>query len=100
MRLDDSQREAVSAEVRSVCAFHGWQSLAVNVRTNHVHVVVAADAAPDRVLVALKARTTRLLRESGAIGAKVQPWSRGGSKRILWREGDVEAAVDYVLNRQ
>ena len=49
--LDTRRRQIVEATIREVCAHRGWHLHAVNVRTNHVHVVITARCpreGPDR----------------------------------------------------
>jgi REP element-mobilizing transposase RayT len=71
---------------------------AFNVRTNHVHIVVnARDKDPDLVLNAFKANATRHMRANGSWAFDYSPWAEKGSKRRLWNERQVRAAVDYVL---
>lgn len=90
-------RPVVDAAVREACGFKEWDVVALNVRTNHVHlVVVAPTVAPDRVLSTVKARATFRLREAGLVGPKAAVWSEGGSKRWLNDHPAVEAACRYV----
>jgi hypothetical protein len=70
---------------------------AINVRTNHAHSVVSALSYPEPVLDAFKSYSTRALREAGLLSTKVRPWARHGSTIYLWKERDVEKAVEYVL---
>jgi len=98
--LEARQRGTIKAAIRETCQIRGWTLLAVNARTNHVHVVVCADRDPDSVLVAFKANATRELREQGFWCQPFSPWARKGSRRNLWNERSVAAAVDYVLNGQ
>ena len=46
VRLNAEQRRATSLAIRETCTIRGWSLLAENVRTNHVHVVVAGDEEP------------------------------------------------------
>ena len=39
--LDATQRQCVDEATRETCHVRGWHLYAINVRTNHVHVVVA-----------------------------------------------------------
>ena len=98
--LDDAQRRLVDDAIRAVCAEKNWKIHAVNVRTNHVHVVLSSSASPERTRVALKAAATQALREHGSMPVGDVLWSRGGSQRRLAHEDAVWAAVDYVRNRQ
>ncbi|MEO8540210.1 MAG: hypothetical protein ABI577_10760 [bacterium] len=85
--------------LRERCAFAGWHVLALNVRTNHVHMVISAELAPERVLT-LKSWATRRLVANGLSTQGAKVWARHVSTRYLWSNRDVEGAVDYVLNRQ
>ena len=98
--LEQAHREAVDAAIRDVCAHRGWTLHALNVRTNHVHLVVAAGSTPEQVMTSLKAWSTRRLRETGLIVDGLKPWSRHGSTRYLWRGDQIEAACSYVLEGQ
>src|ERR1051325_12004205 len=49
--LDAKQRRSVEEAIREVCEFRGWRLQSLNVRTNHVHAVVAIGTAkPERAL--------------------------------------------------
>jgi len=98
--LTDAQRAIVEDAIREVCDHRGYQLLAVNARTNHVHSVIAADCKPETVMNAIKAYATRRLRASGLVANGVMPWSRHGSNPFLWTNEQVARAVDYVLNGQ
>ncbi|HMQ03800.1 MAG TPA: hypothetical protein PKD26_07780 [Pyrinomonadaceae bacterium] len=55
----------------------------MNVRTNHVHVVVAiGEKRPKDVLIALKANATRQLREDGLWTHEHTPWADKGINAI------------------
>ena len=83
------------------CRIRKWSLFALNVRSNHIHVVVAAsNKKPEMVLGAFKANATRQLREDGLWPYPATPWADGGSKRRLWNEQSVAEAIDYVLYGQ
>lgn len=52
--LDRSRREAVLSALLDRCTDRQWRLLAAHVRTNHVHLVVEADARPERIMNDLK----------------------------------------------
>jgi REP element-mobilizing transposase RayT len=79
---------------------HAWPIAAINVRTQHVHVVVHADELVERVMTVFKAAATRALRESGLRSSEARVWSRHGSTRYLGSDRAVEDAVRYVLEGQ
>ena len=70
------------------------------VRTNHVHSVVAASCKPEHVMDSFKAYATRQLREARLMGPDIKIWARHGGTPYLWTEEQVERAIDYVINGQ
>jgi len=70
---------------------------AINVRTNHAHSVVSALSHPEPILDAFKSYSTRALRAAELLSPEIKPWARHGSTIYLWKESDVEKAVEYVL---
>ncbi len=98
--LDGDRRAVVLETIREVAGHRGWSLWAVHVRSNHVHLVISAQATPEKVMADLKAYASRRLREKLNEPADRKRWTEHGSTRYLWKEEQVEAAVDYVLNRQ
>jgi REP element-mobilizing transposase RayT len=99
--LDPAQRHCVEVASRETCEIRGWHLHAINVRTNHVHLVVSAgEKKPEIVLNACKSNATRRMRETGCWQSTTSPWADNGSKRYLWNEQSIARAVDYVINGQ
>ena len=98
--LDGRQRAVVEAAIKNVCNVRGYGLTAINVRTNHAHIVVSAEVKPELIINAFKSNATRELREAGLISRETKVWSRGGSRRYLWKPHQVAHAVDYVLTGQ
>ncbi|MCG3183747.1 MAG: hypothetical protein ICCCNLDF_01856 [Planctomycetes bacterium] len=98
--LDARQRGCVRRAIESDCGKRGRQILALNVRTNHVHLVVAAHDSVDRVLHNVKAWSTRALRDAGLVDRNTPVWTSSGNKRVLDTPESVSAAIDYVLLEQ
>ena len=99
--LNAKQRKSIETAIRETCKFRTWLLQAVNVRTNHVHLVVSAgQKKPELVLNAFKANATRQLRQSGLWLHSFSPWADKGSRRLLWNEQSVARAIDYVINGQ
>ena len=98
--LSADQRKAVELALREVCLARGYVLLAINVRTNHVHVVTSAACKPEPLLNAFKSYATRKLRQLGLISEGTKLWGRHGSTRYLWKELQVEQAISYVLYGQ
>ncbi len=98
--LSRVDRNTVEAAIRRHCESRGWSLLAVNARSNHVHVVVAANAGPKTVRDQLKANCTRELREQEIPLNVPVTWSKGGDIEILDTEEQAAQAVIYVLEGQ
>lgn len=98
--LDASSRRIVYAAIEDYCNFKGWPLLALNVRTNHVHMVVKAAESPSKMLNAIKARVTRLLREAGEFERGRPIWTERGNKGKLLTQEAVANAINYVTNQQ
>ena len=99
--LDAGQRQSVDAAIREVCDHRRWLLHTLNVRTNHVHVVVSiGKLKPERALNAFKGYATRRMRTDGNWRNERSPWADRGSKIHLWNEKSIAAAVDYVINGQ
>lgn len=95
--LDEEQREATEVAIKGVCEHRRYLLHAINVRTNHIHAVVAAQTKPESIINAFKSYSTRKLREWGLVDSNSRPWSRGGSRRYLWKQRHVDLAINYVL---
>ncbi len=98
--LTPEMRDVVRDAIIAVCEHRGWRTHAVNVRSNHVHVVLTSDAHANKTLAGLKAWTTRKLRESGLVRAAQSVWTTHGSTRHLFDTASLAAAVDYVIRHQ
>jgi hypothetical protein len=77
--LSPEQREIVDRTIRRHCEIRRWTLHALNVRTNHVHVVVTADRLPGEVAEQLKAWCSRKL--SDAAGFQTSVARNAGRKR-------------------
>ncbi len=101
VRLDGDARRVVARTIQDHCDHRGWELLSLNVRSNHVHVVVGfAGIGPEKMMGELKGWATRRLRESGLVAPDQPVWTRHGSTRYLWKEGNVESAARYVAEGQ
>ena len=99
--LSAEQRSVVERAIQNTCTIREWKLLAVNARTNHVHVVASCNGTrPELVLNALKSNATRTLRQQGYWKNPHSPWSDHGSKRYLWSEQGIQQAIEYVTNWQ
>jgi REP element-mobilizing transposase RayT len=101
VRLNGAMRRSVEMAIRDTCEKRRWHLNAINIRTNHGHLVAAIGGECSRMaLSALKANATRQLREDGLWPYEHSPWAEKGSRRNLWNERSVWEACDYVINRQ
>ncbi|MCL4240699.1 MAG: transposase [Dehalococcoidia bacterium] len=82
MEFTESQRRAVDLAIREACEFPGWQVVALNVRTNHVHLVVRAHEQPAKVLNVLKARATAALPAGGGWWRSIGPYGRAEAAAV------------------
>ncbi|MCG3182166.1 MAG: hypothetical protein ICCCNLDF_00227 [Planctomycetes bacterium] len=98
--LDAPSRKIVRDAIEDYCRFKDWPLFALSVRTNHVHVVVKAVETSSKMLNAIKARATRMLREAGAFEANRPIWTERGNQGKLLTEKAVNDAINYVLNEQ
>jgi REP element-mobilizing transposase RayT len=98
--LDAARRALVLQAIQEVCVYRGWSLFAVHVRTNHVHVVVYANQAPERVMTDFKAYASRKLSAGGFDVPERKRWTRHGSTRYLWHANHIEAAIRYVVHEQ
>jgi REP element-mobilizing transposase RayT len=98
--LTPSQRALVETTVRQVSAYRRWTLHAVHVRTQHIHLVVTAQGAPERMMASLKSWCTRKLRREALWESPHSLWARHGSTRYLWDEEAIRAACAYVLHGQ
>jgi REP element-mobilizing transposase RayT len=100
VELGTDMRACVDRTLREVCEHKRWKLLALNVRSNHVHVVVAAAEPPESVMNAFKAWATRRLAEAGSIERGSRVWSRHGSTIYQFKPGKVDEKCAYVQNCQ
>ncbi len=98
--LESVQRTAVEFAIKELCEKRRYYLRAINVRSNHVHSVVSAAKKPERIADAFKAFATKKLREENLVNSKVKVWSRGRSRRYLWKPRHVNLAIQYVLYGQ
>jgi REP element-mobilizing transposase RayT len=101
VKLNAAERKSVERAIGETCEKRRWSLLALNVRTNHVHAVIAIGSnGAESALIALKANATRHLREDRLWNHGHTPWAKKGSKRKLWNEKSIWEATNYVLNGQ
>jgi len=98
--MDSRRREVVLASLLERCSECRWSLLAAHVRTNHVHIVVDADAHPARVMNDLKSYASRCPNRIGLDEPTRKRWARHGSTRWLWKRENASAAIRYMVDEQ
>lgn len=98
--LTHEQRDAVERVIVEHAAIRGWLLHAVSVRSNHVHVVVSANAEPKKVRDQFKANATRVLRALPEPITNEKIWTRGGDIEFIDTEDDLEQVILYVTEAQ
>lgn len=98
--LTSAMRRVVHDSIERTAAIKSWVLLGSNVRTNHVHIVLATEESPDRAMTSLKAWATRALRDSNLVSERAHPWSRHGSTRHLHTDRAIAHAIHYVNDLQ
>lgn len=100
VQFGNAMRASVETSIEGVCSYRGWTLHAINVRQNHVHAVVGAPCAADKIRDDFKAYATRHLREKGLAEQNETLWAEGGSGRPIKNARDLEAVIHYVLHEQ
>jgi REP element-mobilizing transposase RayT len=98
--LDQIRRDTVLNAIQEVCSHRGWRLLAAHVRSDHMHIVVEAEIAPERVMSDFKAYASRGLNRLNLDEPNRKRWARHGSTRWLWKPQHVAAAIQYVVAEQ
>jgi len=99
--LDARQRAIVKQAIKEVCIKRSWLNYAINVRTNHAHIVVASHGRRSSIFLnAFKSNATRAMREAGLWPYDHSPWADKGSQRKLWNDQDILHASNYVEYEQ
>ena len=98
--MQPAEREIVRDAITALCREKSWQLLALHVRSNHVHIVVAADRDPARVMTDMKAAASRELTRANFDDATRKRWTRHGSTLHLFTVASVAEKIDYTLNQQ
>lgn len=105
--LDEVQRDIIRATITRHCEIRGWTLFALNVRSNHVHLVVAASMTPDEVMSQFKAWCSRKLSDAAGLTTPVarhagrRRWfTEHGSTKWINDEAYLERAIHYVLPEQ
>ncbi len=98
--MDQARRTVVLSTIQDRCAANHWTLLAAHVRTNHVHIVLAADSPPARIMNDLKSYASRTLNSANLDEPTRTRWTRHGSTRWFWQPTSVQTAIRYVIDQQ
>jgi REP element-mobilizing transposase RayT len=105
--LTREQREAVEQAIRENCRIRGWHLHAVNVRSNHVHVVLTADRSREEARDQLKSTSSRCLSDLAGLTTPVARkagrkrwWTEGGDTEAIWDDCYLQNAIQYVQEMQ
>lgn len=98
--LNALQRE----KAESICQRHvrirQWILHAISVCTNHVHLIVTTDAAPNKVRDQFKANATRVLHQPPNELTNKKIWTRGGDCEMVDGNENLDQVVVYVNEAQ
>jgi REP element-mobilizing transposase RayT len=100
LRLTQAARLDVRDTLLEVAAHRGWNILAGNVQPDHVHLLISAEAEPDKTMRDFKSYATRRLREHGLISKTRSVWTEHGSTRWVNFSEPAWKIVAYILNEQ
>jgi REP element-mobilizing transposase RayT len=100
--LTTEARDIVNQAIRDHAAKRAWDILALNIRTNHVHVVVNCRGShpPELAARQFKSWGTRRLIASGLATPQTRLWTDHASTRYIDSADSLMSAIDYVANRQ
>ena len=98
--LNSNQRIAVESVCRKHAEIRGWELHAVNARSNHVQLVVTADADGKMVRSQFKANATNILRQPPNPIANKKVWTRGGDIKIVDGDDAMDRVVLYITVAQ
>ena len=105
--LCPDERQLTEDTIRKHCEIRKWALHALNVRTNHVHLVITASVIPEKVLSQLKAWCSRRLNENLPPARSASEdnisrkwWTKHGSTKWINDEAYLKNAIRYVLEGQ
>ena len=83
--------------IQEVCRYRGWGLTAAHILSTHAHAVVDTAASPHRVIGDFKAYASRRL---NLVNARATRWAAGGNAARLSSCEAIEAAANYVADKQ
>ncbi len=107
VELSPAQRTIVEQTIKEHCRIRGWQLHALNVRSNHIHVVLAAERDAEEVMRQFKAWCSRRLSDAAALDEPIakragrRRWfTEGGNCSAIHDPGYLANAIRYVIEGQ
>ncbi len=108
VKFDHDQRAILVRTIEAHCQLRDWVLHARSAQSNHVHVIVRADAKPELVMNQLKAWCSRKLSDAaglahtnGAKNAGRRKWfTEHGSTRWINNDDYFRSAIRYVCEGQ
>lgn len=99
--FDTPMRSVVDQAIRDHSQIRRWHLFELNVRTNHVHVVIGPSLThdADEMTKQLKSWGTRRLIKHGFATSQTRVWVDHGSTRHLNSEHSLQRAIEYVRNQ-
>jgi REP element-mobilizing transposase RayT len=91
--MNMNRRNTVLFALHERCSERQWSVLTAHVRTTHLHIVVEADARPERIMNDLKSYASRCLNRMGLDEPTRKRWERHGSTRWLRKAENVSTAI-------
>jgi REP element-mobilizing transposase RayT len=92
----------VHETINAHASVRSWQILALNVRTNHVHIVLDCREhhTPEQAMQQLKMWCSRRLCEAGLVERSWKLWTHHGSTRYIKTKEGLASAIIYVTQCQ
>ena len=98
--LDFQRRDLVLNSIIKLFQIRSWELFALHVRSNHVHLLGAAEIKPERMMHDCKSFASRALNQAKIESSERRRWTRGGSTRWIKSELAFDDVLEYVLHRQ
>ncbi len=100
--MDERARAHVEQAIRAHAQKRTWAICALNVRSNHVHIVVEVRTkhTPEEVMQQFKSWGTRYLIREGLVTSATRVWTDHGSTRYINTSESMAKGIDYAVNQQ
>ena len=98
--MNELQRKNVMQTIISVCEYCHWRLFAVNVRSNHIHIVAQSEISPEDMMTKFKAYASRNLNTLNPENKGRRYWARHGSTIHVRSKDYFNFLMDYVVIQQ